>query len=80
MDEATSALDTITERNLSGGLNASLHNVTTITIAHRLSTVRHADQIVVMNRDRIVEQGTHQELLEKNSYYAKLLESDGMDK
>ncbi|MFP7654264.1 ABC transporter ATP-binding protein [Chryseobacterium proteolyticum] len=65
MDEATSALDTITERNLSGGLNASLRNVTTITIAHRLSTVRHADQIVVMNRGRIVERGTHQELLKK---------------
>lgn len=76
MDEATSALDTITERKLSGGLNASLYHVTTITIAHRLSTVRHADQIVVMNRGRIVEKGTHQELLKKNSYYAKLLESD----
>lgn len=76
MDEATSALDTITERNLSGGLNASLHNVTTITIAHRLSTVRHADQIVVMNRGKIVEQGTHEELVVKNSYYARLLESD----
>ncbi|WP_343658880.1 ABC transporter ATP-binding protein [Chryseobacterium sp.] len=76
MDEATSALDTITERNLSGGLNASLHNVTTITIAHRLSTVRNADQIVVMNRGRIVEQGTHEELVVKNSYYARLLESD----
>ncbi|WP_407497432.1 ABC transporter ATP-binding protein [Elizabethkingia meningoseptica] len=76
MDEATSALDTITERNLSGDLNASLQNVTTITIAHRLSTVRYADQIVVMHRGRIVEKGTHQELLKKNNYYAQLLESD----
>ncbi len=76
MDEATSALDTITERNLSGGLHTSLHNVTTITIAHRLSTVRHADQIVVMNRGRIVEKGTHEELVAKNSYYAGLLDSD----
>ncbi|GEN66147.1 hypothetical protein CRH01_07150 [Chryseobacterium rhizosphaerae] len=76
MDEATSALDTITERNLSIALNESINNVTTITIAHRLSTVRHADQIVVMNRGRVVEKGTHEELLEKNAYYAKLLESD----
>ncbi len=76
MDEATSALDTITESNLSRALNASMQNVTMITIAHRLSTVRHADQIVVMDRGRIVEKGTHQQLLEKNSYYAKLLESD----
>ncbi|AZB27704.1 ABC transporter ATP-binding protein [Chryseobacterium bernardetii] len=76
MDEATSALDTITESNLSRALNASMQSVTMITIAHRLSTVRHADQIVVMDRGRIVEKGTHQQLLEKNSYYAKLLESD----
>lgn len=76
MDEATSALDTITESNLSRALNASMQSVTMITIAHRLSTIRHADQIVVMDRGRIVEKGTHQQLLEKNSYYAKLLESD----
>lgn len=76
MDEATSALDTITERNLSGGLNVSMQNVTTITIAHRLSTVRHADQIIVMDHGKIVEKGTHQQLLEKNGYYAELLESD----
>jgi ATP-binding cassette subfamily B protein len=76
MDEATSALDTITERELSGGLNISMQNVTTITIAHRLSTVHHADQIVVMDHGKIVEKGTHQQLLEKNGYYAKLLESD----
>lgn len=76
MDEATSALDTITESNLSRALNASMQSVTMITIAHRLSTIRHADQIVVMDRGSIVEKGTHQQLLEKNSYYAKLLESD----
>ncbi|WP_053328651.1 ABC transporter ATP-binding protein [Chryseobacterium gallinarum] len=76
MDEATSALDTITERHLSSALSESMHNVTTITIAHRLSTVRHADQIVVMHLGSIVEKGTHQQLLEKNGYYTKLLESD----
>lgn len=76
MDEATSALDTITERDLSGGLNISMQNVTTITIAHRLSTVRHADQIVVMDHGKIVEKGTHQQLLEKKGYYTELLESD----
>lgn len=76
LDEATSALDTITERNLSSALNKSMRHVTTITIAHRLSTVRNADQILVMHHGRIVEKGTHQQLLEKGGYYAKLLESD----
>lgn len=76
MDEATSALDTITERNLSSALGESMRNVTTITIAHRLSTVRNADQIVVMNLGMVVEKGTHEQLLKKNAYYTKLLESD----
>ncbi len=76
MDEATSALDTITERNLSSALGESMRNVTTITIAHRLSTVRNADQIVVMNLAMVVEKGTHEQLLKKNAYYTKLLESD----
>ncbi|WP_343538520.1 ABC transporter ATP-binding protein [Sphingobacterium thalpophilum] len=76
MDEATSALDTITERHLSSALSGYMQNVTTITIAHRLSTVRHADQIIVMDRGRVVEKGTHEELIAKNNYYAQLLKSD----
>lgn len=66
MDEATGALDTITERQLSSALIDSMQHATTITIAHRLSTVRHADQIVVMHRGKIVERGSHEELAAKN--------------
>ncbi|WP_312364528.1 ABC transporter ATP-binding protein [Sphingobacterium sp.] len=77
MDEATSALDTITERQLSSALIDSMQHTTTITIAHRLSTVRHADQIVVMHRGQIVESGSHEELAAKNGYYTELLKSDG---
>lgn len=77
MDEATGALDTITERQLSSALIDSMQHATTITIAHRLSTVRHADQLVVMHRGKIVERGSHEELAAKNGYYTELLKSDG---
>ena len=64
LDEATSALDTRTERAVQAALDRLAEGRTTITIAHRLSTVRDADQILVLDHGRIVERGTHEELLE----------------
>jgi subfamily B ATP-binding cassette protein MsbA len=72
LDEATSALDTEAERHIQAALEELMHNRTTLVIAHRLSTVERAKQILVLDAGHIVERGTHQELLEKNGYYAKL--------
>jgi subfamily B ATP-binding cassette protein MsbA len=72
LDEATSALDTEAERHIQAALEELMHNRTTLVIAHRLSTVEKAKQILVLDAGHIVERGTHQELLEKNGYYAKL--------
>lgn len=73
LDEATSALDTTTERAMSVALETMSQGRTVITIAHRLSTVRHADLIVVMQLGRVVECGTHESLLRNNGLYAELL-------
>lgn len=73
LDEATSALDTRTERAMSLALENTAKGRTTITIAHRLSTVRHADRIVVMQAGHLVEQGTHDELKAQGGVYASLL-------
>ena len=73
LDEATSALDTRTERAMSQALEGLAKGRTTITIAHRLSTVRHADLIVVMQAGQVVEQGSHETLLAQGGLYAKLL-------
>ena len=74
LDEATASLDTESERMVQEALDYLMSNRTTISIAHRLSTVRKADEIIVMNEGRIVERGTHDELIEKNGYYKKLYE------
>jgi len=74
LDEATSALDTESERLVQDALNHLMKNRTTLVIAHRLSTIVHADRIVVLQKGEIVEQGTHQELLEAKGYYHKLFE------
>lgn len=72
LDEATSALDTESERQVQEALQGLMVNRTTIVIAHRLSTVTHADRIVVMAAGQIVESGSHQQLLEQDGSYARL--------
>jgi ATP-binding cassette subfamily B protein len=76
LDEATSSLDTQTEAAVQASLEALSEGRTTITIAHRLSTVRDADQIVVLDKGAIVERGSHEELLERGGYYAALVARD----
>jgi ATP-binding cassette, subfamily B, bacterial len=76
LDEATSSLDTQTEAALAAELERLAEGRTTITIAHRLSTVRDADQIVVLDQGHIAERGTHEELLERNGLYAALVARD----
>ncbi len=72
LDEATSALDTVSERLIQAALQRLMEGRTTIAIAHRLSTILRADQILVMSRGRIVERGTHAELIRQEGLYAKL--------
>ena len=72
LDEATSALDTESERFIQAALQKVMSNRTTLVIAHRLSTIENADMILVMDHGRIVERGSHRELIEQNGAYARL--------
>lgn len=74
LDEATSALDTESERLVQDALERLMKTRTTVAIAHRLSTIKNADEICVLHEGKIVERGTHEELLEKGGYYRKLHE------
>jgi ATP-binding cassette, subfamily B, bacterial len=73
LDEATSSLDVVTERVVDQNIRRL--SCTQIIIAHRLSTIRNADVILVLDQGKIVERGSHEELLRRNGYYARLIES-----
>ena len=79
LDEATSALDTESERLVQEALENMMRNRTSIVIAHRLSTIQNADQIVVMQKGQIAEQGTHKKLIDKNGVYKKLVEMQSFE-
>jgi ABC-type multidrug transport system fused ATPase/permease subunit len=72
LDEATSSIDTETEHLIQLGMQRVLAGRTSIVIAHRLSTIRNADRILVLSGGRLVEQGKHQELIDRNGLYAGL--------
>jgi subfamily B ATP-binding cassette protein MsbA len=72
LDEATSALDSESERAIQEALKQVMKNRTTLVIAHRLSTIENADQVIVLGSGKVIEQGTHDELLAKGRAYANL--------
>jgi ATP-binding cassette subfamily B protein len=72
LDEATSALDSVTEKYIQNSLEKLMQNRTTIVIAHRLSTLAKMDRILVFDQGRVVEEGSHQELLTKGGHYARM--------
>ncbi|WP_218028204.1 ATP-binding cassette domain-containing protein [Paenibacillus xylaniclasticus] len=76
LDEATSALDLETERRFQAMLKEERKGKTTVIVAHRLSTVRDADLIIVMDKGRLVEKGSHQQLMSNGSYYRRLVEEE----
>ena len=75
LDEATSSVDTRTEEQIQEAMDQLMIGRTSFVIAHRLSTIRNADLILVIDHGDIVEQGTHEELLERNGFYADLYKS-----
>ena len=80
LDEATSSVDTRLERRLQSAMDKVMKDRTSFVIAHRLSTIVNADKILVMEHGNIVEQGTHQELLELNGVYARLYNAQFLSK
>ena len=74
LDEATSSLDTESERLVQDAINRLMEHRTSLVIAHRLSTVRHADEIIVLQFGKIVERGNHYELMKKGGFYKRLIE------
>jgi ATP-binding cassette subfamily B protein len=72
LDEATSSIDSATEARLQAALRVLLEGRTSFVVAHRLSTIRHADQVLVLDQGRIVERGRHDELIRANGAYAEL--------
>lgn len=79
LDEATSSVDTRTEVQIQHAMSQLLENRTSFVVAHRLSTIQNADNIIVMNHGSVVETGTHNELLAKNGFYANLYNSQFSD-
>jgi ABC-type multidrug transport system fused ATPase/permease subunit len=73
LDEATAALDHASERDIQDNLAHAARGRTTFVIAHRLSTVHHADRILVMDSGQIVEEGTHEELISRHRMYCELM-------
>ena len=80
LDEATSSVDTRTEVFIQQAMNRLMEGRTSFVIAHRLSTIRDADLILVMDQGKVIEQGTHVELLEENGFYADLYNSQFSEK
>ena len=76
LDEATASIDTESENMLEQAIEAGFHGRTSLVIAHRLSTIRRADRILVMDQGQIVEQGSHEELMGRESLYRKLVQMD----
>ncbi len=78
LDEATNALDTVNEQKIVKALNLAFENRTVVVVAHRLSTIRNAHQIIVMDKGKVVEVGSHDKLMERQGYYYNMVNSQGI--